>query len=89
MSCIYERLIPDSALHNVVTVFGLVHYAENALQQLETEQRRSESLIRKEARVELSRRGIVPTETAIARWRAERARELEAAAANDSQSSTS
>ncbi|KAK7695700.1 hypothetical protein QCA50_000336 [Cerrena zonata] len=54
------------------TVFGLVVYAENALQSLESEQRLVESAIRREARLELSRRGLVPTETAIAKWRAEK-----------------
>ncbi|KAJ3551857.1 hypothetical protein NM688_g4468 [Phlebia brevispora] len=62
------------------TVFGLCTYAESALQQLETEQRRTESIIRKEARIDLQRRGIVPTETAIAQWRAQRAQETADAA---------
>lgn len=58
-----------------VTIFGMVIYAENALQALEAEQRQSESAIRKAARLELSRKGIVPTETAIAQWRQTRSQE--------------
>lgn len=54
----------------------MVLYAENALQALEADQRLSEGAIRKEARLDLGRRGIVPTETAIARWREERLKEI-------------
>ncbi|KAI0346762.1 hypothetical protein BDW22DRAFT_1351024 [Trametopsis cervina] len=57
-------------------IFGMVLYAENALQALEADQRLSEGAIRKEARLDLGRRGIVPTETAIARWREERLKEI-------------
>ncbi|PSR73618.1 hypothetical protein PHLCEN_2v10537 [Hermanssonia centrifuga] len=60
---------------SLVTIWGLVSYAERALQSLEINQRQTESVIRKEARIELSRRGIVPTETAIAQWKEARARE--------------
>ncbi len=60
---------------SLVTIWGLVSYAERALQSLEISQRQTESVIRKEARIELSRRGIVPTETAIAQWKEARARE--------------
>ncbi|KAJ3476963.1 hypothetical protein NLI96_g10791 [Meripilus lineatus] len=59
--------------------FGLSIYAEHALQSLEAEQRYSESIIRKEARIELARRGLVPTETAIAQWKAERLERMKAA----------
>ena len=68
-----------------VTVFGLVHYAESALQQLEADQRRTESLVRKEARIDLARRGIVATETAIAHWRTEREAAAAAKSATDDQ----
>lgn len=60
-------------------MFGLVIYAESALQSLEQEQRRTETKLRKEARLELSHRGIVPTETEIAKWKARRAQEAAAA----------
>ncbi|KAI0092794.1 hypothetical protein BDY19DRAFT_507453 [Irpex rosettiformis] len=60
-------------------IFGMVLYAENALQALEKEQRHTEGAIRKEARLDLTRRGIVPTETAIAVWRQEREEQSKAA----------
>jgi hypothetical protein len=54
----------------------MVLYAEDALQTLERQQRKAEGAIRQEARLDLNRRGIVPTETAIAQWRAERMRQI-------------
>ena len=53
------------------TVFGLVLGAENALLAHEAERRQTEGAIRKQARIELARRGLVPTETEIAKWKAE------------------
>ncbi|KAJ7742443.1 hypothetical protein DFH07DRAFT_836489 [Mycena maculata] len=53
------------------TVFGLVIGAERALQEYEAVRRWEENTIRKEARLDLTRRGIIPTETAIAKWRVE------------------
>ncbi|KAK7061564.1 WD-repeats-region domain-containing protein [Favolaschia claudopus] len=53
------------------TVFGLVIGAEQALQQYEALRRFEEDQVRKEARLYLNQRGIIPTETAIAAWRAE------------------
>ncbi|KAJ7667818.1 hypothetical protein DFH06DRAFT_983332 [Mycena polygramma] len=54
------------------TVFGMVISAERALQEYEALRRWEENTIRKEARVDLARQGIIPTETAIAKWRATR-----------------
>ncbi|KAJ6599250.1 hypothetical protein DFH09DRAFT_29876 [Mycena vulgaris] len=51
------------------TVFGLVIGAETALQEYEAVRRWEENTIRKEARLDLARRGIIPTETAIRKWR--------------------
>ena len=65
------------------SIFGLVIYAENALQKLEAEERLRESAIRREARIDLSRRGMVPTETAIARWKEERLKALAADSKNN------
>jgi hypothetical protein len=62
----------------LVATAGLVIGADNALLSHETELRRSENTIRRLAAVELSRQGLVPTETAISRWRDERARQGEA-----------
>ncbi|EIW82209.1 hypothetical protein CONPUDRAFT_81746 [Coniophora puteana RWD-64-598 SS2] len=53
---------------------GLVIGADNALLTHEAERRRTENAIRKEARMDIARRGLVPTETEIARWRAEQGR---------------
>jgi len=61
------------------TVFGLVFGAENALQAHEAEQRYHENILRKEARYDLARRGVVPTETEIAKWKREKAETSESA----------
>jgi hypothetical protein len=66
-----------------VAVTGLVFEAESALMAYEKEVRVTESALRKEARLELGRRGIVGTETAIAKWKADRQRALDAAADAD------
>jgi len=52
-------------------VFG----AESALQQHETVRRREENTIRREARLDLARRGLVATETEIANWKVEKRRQ--------------
>ncbi|CAL1702224.1 unnamed protein product [Somion occarium] len=71
-------------------IFGLVVHAENALQSLEAEQRRTESIIRREARIDLTRRGLVPTETEIGKWKAERqSRETQGNATPGSETQTS
>lgn len=54
-----------------VTIFGLVVGADNALLSHEAGQRIEETAIRRRARMELAKRGIVGTETEIARWKAE------------------
>ncbi|KAJ7179813.1 hypothetical protein C8R43DRAFT_970532 [Mycena crocata] len=53
------------------TVFGLVLGAEKALQEYKAVRRWEENSIRKEARLDLARRGIIPTETAIKKWKAD------------------
>lgn len=63
---------PAKFSHNQATIFGLVFGAENALLAHETEQRRKENIIRREARFDLARRGIVATETEIAKWKESR-----------------
>jgi len=52
-----------------VTIFGLVLGADNALLAYEAAQRHRENLIRREARIDLARQGILPTETEIANWK--------------------
>ena len=64
-----------------VAVFGLCIHAENALQAHELEQRLKENSLRREARIDLARRGLVATETEIAKWKEERTRAREAAVA--------
>ena len=71
-----------------VAVFGLCIHAENALQAHELEQRLKENSLRREARIDLARRGLVATETEIAKWKEERARVREAAAAQAEQDAT-
>jgi len=53
------------------TIFGLVTGAETELLSHERYQRVHESAIRTEARLDLARRGLVPTETEIMKWREE------------------
>lgn len=59
-------------------MFGLVVGADTALLSHEHNQRISESAIRRDARIDLARRGIVGTETEIAKWRDEREARLAA-----------
>ncbi|KAM6495739.1 hypothetical protein JOM56_008445 [Amanita muscaria] len=54
------------------TIAGLTFGAENALLAHEAVKRKEENLIRREARIDLARQGLVGTETEIAKWRAAR-----------------
>ena len=56
-------------LVTVTAIFGLTLSADNALLKFEARQRIVEAAVRKEARIELAKRGLVPTETEIAKWR--------------------
>lgn len=58
-------------------MFGLVLGADNALLSHEKDQRRVETALRREARIDLAKRGLVGTETEIAKWKDERAKALE------------
>ncbi|KAG5733035.1 hypothetical protein E4T56_gene3593 [Termitomyces sp. T112] len=64
-------------LVSTFTVFGMVFSAENALQAHEAEQRFVENDVRKRARYDLARRGIVATETEIAKWKKENVKGIE------------
>lgn len=55
-----------------VAISSLVISAERALMAYETTKRREENIIRREARLDLARQGLVGTETEIAKWRASR-----------------
>ncbi|KAL6306632.1 hypothetical protein BKA93DRAFT_729008, partial [Sparassis latifolia] len=72
---------------SIFTIFGLVIGAEHALQSHEAQRRQIESALRKEARLDLARRGLVATETEIAKWKAERKAlaESDAGSASNSQ----
>lgn len=61
----------------IVTMFGLVVTADNVLLKHEADRRLSENALRKEARIDLARRGVVSTETAIREWKEERKRAME------------
>ncbi|KAF8165144.1 hypothetical protein B0H34DRAFT_224726 [Crassisporium funariophilum] len=54
------------------TISGLVFGAESALREHENIRRKEENIIRREARIELARKGLIATETEIAKWKAER-----------------
>jgi len=54
------------------TFTGMVLGAENALIAHEAVKRKEENIIRREARMDLARQGLVGTETEIAKWRAAR-----------------
>jgi len=56
-------------------ISGLVFGAESALQQYENVRRREVNVIRREACLDLGRRGLVATETEIANWKAEKERQ--------------
>jgi hypothetical protein len=62
------RLI--SLLSVSVTIFGLVISADKALLSHEADRRAAENVIRREARIDLARQGLVATETEIAKWKA-------------------
>ncbi|KAI9001185.1 hypothetical protein BD414DRAFT_473886 [Trametes punicea] len=67
-----RQTLPFKAfLVSIVSVFGLCIHAESALQAHELEQRLRENTIRREARLDLARRGLVATETEIAKWKRE------------------
>lgn len=51
---------------------GLVFGAEHALLQYEAQRRVEENNLRRQARLELARDGLMPTETEIAKWKSGR-----------------
>ncbi|OJT13312.1 hypothetical protein TRAPUB_10078 [Trametes pubescens] len=76
-----RQTLPFKAfLVTIVSVYGLCIRAENALQTYEQETRLHESALRREARMDLARRGLVATETEIAKWKTERTQILAAEA---------
>jgi len=61
-------------LVSAFTMFGLVVTADTVLLQHEAKRRAEAGALRKEARIELGRRGIIPTETALREWQEEKER---------------
>ncbi|KAI0939454.1 hypothetical protein AcW1_004491 [Taiwanofungus camphoratus] len=85
-----RQTLPFKAfLVSTFTVFGLVLGADNALLSHEAEKRQMETALRKEARIDLARRGLVATETEIAKWKAERQTEARRTETVESASDTS
>ena len=58
----------------VVTIYGLVSGADTALLSHEHQQRLAENDLRREARIDLARRGLVATESQIMEWKDEHKR---------------
>jgi hypothetical protein len=56
---------------SLVTIYGLVSSADTALLSHENRQRLTENELRREARIDLARRGLVATESQITKWRDE------------------
>jgi hypothetical protein len=57
-----------------VTIYGLISGADTALLSHESQQRLTENDLRREARIDLARRGLVPTESQIMKWKDEHRR---------------
>ncbi|KAI0069001.1 hypothetical protein BV25DRAFT_1910723 [Artomyces pyxidatus] len=70
-------------LVSIATIYGLVSAADTALLSHEHDQRMAETDLRREARLDLARRGMVPTETQIAKWKDEREHALRTAEQNN------
>jgi hypothetical protein len=67
-----NRLSKMLLRHRIVTIIGLVFGAESALIEHENRRRKEENILRREARLDLARRGLIGTETEIAKWKATR-----------------
>jgi len=61
-------------LVSIITIYGLVSCADTALLSHEHQQRLTENDLRREARIELARRGLVATESQITKWKDEHKR---------------
>jgi hypothetical protein len=58
----------------LVTIYGLISCADTALLSHENQQRLTENDVRREARIDLARRGLVATESQIMKWKDEHKR---------------
>jgi hypothetical protein len=67
-------LLRPTDAHFPVTVYGLISCADTALLSHENQQRMSENDLRRQARIDLARRGLVATESQIMKWKDEHRR---------------
>ena len=81
--------IIEVLIFSSVTIFGLVYYADKALLSHEKDLRVRETALRREARIDLAKRGLVGTETEIARWKEEREARLKQSLTSDNRSTDS
>lgn len=70
---IQSRLLWTNSIF-LVTIYGLVSSADTALLSHENRQRLTENELRREARIDLARRGLVATESQIMKWKDEHKR---------------
>jgi len=75
MRCVFlprrQTLAFKGFLISIITIYGLVSCADTALLSHENQQRLSESDLRRQARIDLARRGLVATESQIRKWKDE------------------
>jgi len=69
-----QTLALKGFLVSIFTIYGLVSGADSALLSHEHQQRLAENDLRREARIDLARRGLVATESQIMEWKDERKR---------------
>jgi len=71
---VFRRQTPafKTFLISAFTMFGVVVDADRALFRHELQERTRESKVRRQAIIDLNRRGLVATESEITKWKAER-----------------
>ncbi|KAN0127515.1 hypothetical protein V8E53_001856 [Lactarius tabidus] len=69
-----QTLALKGFLVSIFTIYGLVSGADTALLSHEHQQRLAENDLRREARIDLARRGLVATESQIMEWKDEHKR---------------
>lgn len=74
VSIVTHHAITRANFNFVVTIYGLVSGADTALLSHEHQQRLAENDLRREARIDLARRGLVATESQIMEWKDEHKR---------------
>lgn len=74
---IHHISLSSCLIHVPGAVSGLTIGAERALLEYESVRRVEENHARRQARLDLGRRGIIPTESEIAKWRSAKESESE------------